>query len=204
MIKLFGHPGSTCTRKVLCTMNELGVSHEFELVDLAKGEHKLEANLKRQPFGKIPSFEDGDVRLFESRTICRYLSDAHGQGKLTPADAAGRARMNLAIDIEASYFTPHAMTFIYEHIFKRPQGDEKLAAAGKQLDVALKVMDTELGKNTFLGSSTMTLADIGYMPYVEYLMATPAKAHLEKFPNVMAWWQRVSERPTWKKVSGKG
>ncbi|RYE89161.1 MAG: glutathione S-transferase family protein [Myxococcales bacterium] len=202
-MKLFGHPGSTCTRKVLCTMNELGVSHEFELVDLAKGEHKLEANLKRQPFGKIPSFEDGDVRLFESRTICRYLSDAHGQGKLTPADAAGRARMNLAIDIEASYFTPHAMTFIYEHVFKRPQGDEKLASAQQSLDHTLDVLDGILARTPYLAGADFTLGDIVYLPYLEYLALTPVFASVKARPNVSAWWTRCSERPGWQKAAGR-
>ncbi|RYG65289.1 glutathione S-transferase family protein [bacterium] len=202
-MKVFGHPMSTCTRKVLMTLAETGTPHEMVMVDLAKGEHKAAEHVARQPFGQLPAIEDDGFGMYESRAIIRYLDDKAGH-KLTPKGAREKAVMEQWISVETSDFTPHAMTFIYEHIFKRPQGDEKLAAAGKQLDVALKVMDTELGKNTFLGSSTMTLADIGYMPYVEYLMATPAKAHLEKFPNVMAWWQRVSERPTWKKVSGKG
>jgi len=39
-IKIFGHPVSTCTRKVLMTLAETNTPHEFTLVDFAKGEHK--------------------------------------------------------------------------------------------------------------------------------------------------------------------
>src|SRR5580698_9875743 len=40
MIKLFGHPASTCTRKVLTALAETQTPYEFCLVDLTKGEHK--------------------------------------------------------------------------------------------------------------------------------------------------------------------
>lgn len=203
MVKLYGHPGSTCTRKVLCTMNEIGLEHEFELVDVFKGEQKSESNLKRQPFGKIPAIEDGDLRMYESRAISRYLIDAYGQGKLTPADAAGRARMNMAIDIESSYFTSNAMTFVYEHVMKRPQGDEKLASAQKGLDHALDVLDGILARTPYLAGADFTLADIVYLPYIEYLTMTPAFASVTARPNVSAWWTRCSERPTWKKAAGR-
>jgi glutathione S-transferase len=200
MIKLFAHPASTCSRKVLCTLNELELPYEFTLVDLFKGETKTPEHLKRQPFGKVPAIEDGAVALFESRTICRYLIDAYGQGRLTMPDAATRAKMNLAIDIEAAYFSPNAMTFIYEHVFRRPQGDEKLAAAQATLDVALDVLDATLSKTPFLAGSEFTLGDIVYLPYIEYLKMTPAFESVTKRSHVNAWWARCSERSAWKKT----
>jgi hypothetical protein len=42
------------------------------------------------------------------------------------------------------------------------------------------------------------------MPYVEYGMNTPMKAMMAKAPRVGAWWNRVSERPTWRTVVGRG
>ena len=41
MLKIFGHPMSTCTRKVLMTLAENTTPHELVVVDFAKGEHKL-------------------------------------------------------------------------------------------------------------------------------------------------------------------
>jgi len=55
MIKVYGHPMSTCTRKVLATIHENNIPHEFTVVDFAKGEHKMEPHLSRQPFGQVPA-----------------------------------------------------------------------------------------------------------------------------------------------------
>ena len=41
------------------------------------------------------------------------------------------------------------------------------------------------------------------MPYIEYAMGTPAKELFAKSPHVMAWWSKVSERPTWLKTAGR-
>jgi len=64
-------------------------------------------------------------------------------------------------------------------------------------------MDKQLGQTPYLVGKDLTLADVCFMPYLEYAMNTPAKDIIAKHPNVTAWWARISERPTWKKVAGK-
>lgn len=202
MLKVFGHPMSTCTRKVLTAVNELGLPHEFVVVDFATGEHKQPAHLSRQPFGQVPAIDDDGFALYESRAICRYLNDKTS-GALIPADLRGRAVMEQWISVESANFTSHAMKFVYEDIFKRPQGEDVLEKARAGLEKALMVMDTRLGKAPYFAGETFSIADIAYMPYVDYGMMTSAKPIYQKYPHVMAWWQRVSERPSWKKATGK-
>lgn len=73
-IKLYGMEMSTCTRRVRCVLEEMGLPYEIVLVDLAKGEHKQPAHLAIQPFGQVPVLEDTDgTTIFESRAIMRYL-----------------------------------------------------------------------------------------------------------------------------------
>ena len=115
----------------------------------------------------------------------------------------GRAHMDQWISVEASNFTPHAMKFIYEHVFKRPQDPAAVEAAGKGLTTALGVMEQRLAEGQYLAGSQLTLADVMFMPYFEYGMMTPAKDIIAKFPAVSAWWNRVGERPTWRKVVGR-
>lgn len=74
-LKLHGAPYSTCTQRVLFAVYELGLDVILVLVDLRKGEHKLPAHLEKQPFGQIPYLEDGDVIIYESRAIIRYLNE---------------------------------------------------------------------------------------------------------------------------------
>ncbi len=202
MLKIFGHPMSTCTRKVLMTLAELETPHEFVLVDFAKGEHKEAAHLARQPFGQLPALNDDGFSLYESRAMCRYLNEKFG-GKLIPSDIKQRATMEQWISVETSNFTPHAMKFIYEHTFKRPQDASVLETAGKGLEVALGVTNTHLAKNIYLAGTEFSIADISAMPYFEYVMGSPVRETVAKFPHVMTWWSRVSERPTWRKVVGK-
>ncbi len=73
-IKLYGMTMSTCTRRVRCVLEEMGLPYEIVLVDLSKGEHKQPAHLAIQPFGQVPVLEDIDgTKIFESRAIMRYL-----------------------------------------------------------------------------------------------------------------------------------
>ena len=50
-IKFYGHPMSTCSRKVLTALAEKKADFEFHHVELMKGEHKQPEHLARQPFG---------------------------------------------------------------------------------------------------------------------------------------------------------
>ena len=202
MLTIYGHPLSTCTRKVLMTLAETNTPHEFSIVDFAKGEHKLEPHLQRQPFGRVPTLSDDGLEMFESRAMCRYLNE-RASGKLVPNDAKVRAKMEQWISIETSEFAAHAMKFIYEYVFKRPQEPAVIEAAGKALETTCGVMEKQLGATPYLAGSDFTLADICFMPYIEYGMGTPAKDIFAKYPHLMAWWNKVSERATWRKVTGK-
>jgi glutathione S-transferase len=202
MLKIYGNPMSTCTRKVLTTLAELNMPFEMSVVDIGSGQHKEEAHLRHQPFGRIPALDDDGFELFESRAMCRYLNEK-ASGKLEPSDIKARAKMEQWISIETSEFSPHAMKFIYNYAFKRAQEPAVLEAAGKALLVTSGVMEKQLAKTPFLAGGDFSIADIGFMPYIEYAWGTPAKDIFSKHPHLMAWWNKVSERSSWRKVTGK-
>ncbi|MBD4021341.1 glutathione S-transferase, partial [Xanthomonas citri pv. citri] len=68
-IKLYGSNVSTATQRVRACLAEKGLEYEFVTVDMANKEHKKPEFLSRSPFGQVPAFEDGDLKLFESRAI---------------------------------------------------------------------------------------------------------------------------------------
>jgi glutathione S-transferase len=207
-MKVFGHPMSTCTRKVLTVLAEKGQSHEFVLVDFAKGEHKQPAHLARQPFGVIPAIEDDGFVLYESRAIARYLDETLPGAKLTPSTAKERALMEQWISVEMSNFTPPAMKVIYQALFNPmffgKAIDEALLKEGRDATTkVVAILDKHLaGKDFFLGEQ-FTLADICYMPYVEYLFAGKQGDLITDHKNMGAWWGRVSERKSWQIATGK-
>jgi glutathione S-transferase len=184
------------------TLAETNTPYELTVVDMSKGEHKQAPHAQRQPFGRVPTLDDDGFDMFESRAMCRYI-DRKAGGHLVPSDQRAYARMEQWISVETSEFTPNAMKFIYQYTFKRPQDPAVLEAAGKALDATCAVLDKQLAQTPFLAGSAFTLADICYMPYIEYAMGTPAKDILAKHPHVMAWWNRIGERPSWRKATGK-
>jgi glutathione S-transferase len=202
MLKIFGHPMSTCTRKVLMTLAETNTPYELSLVDFAKGEHKAPAHLARQPFGRIPAMEDDGFELFESRAICRYINQK-AKGSLVPGDLEVAAKVEQWISVETSEFSGNAMKFVADEMFKRPQEPAVLEAAAKGLETACAAMDTQLAKTPFIAGTSFTLADLCFMPYLEYAMMTKAKDIVGKHAHVTTWWNKIAERPTWRKATAK-
>lgn len=204
MIKLFGHPMSTCTRKVLFTLHETQTQFEFQLVDFAKGEHKAPAYLARQPFGQLPALEDGGFQLFESRAMCRYIDDKAGN-KVAPKDPQQNALMEQWISVEQANFYGAIMTFIYNDVFKRAQKPEDLEKAGAKVDQVAGVIDQHLAKTgkPFLVGDSFTIAEIAYAPYLDYGAITEAKKIFAKHSHFTAWANRIAERPAWQKTLGK-
>ena len=199
-VKVYGHPMSTCTRKVFTTLIENNIDYDFELVDLMVGAHKQPAYTALQPFGQIPVLQDGDFRMYESRAICRYL-DEKFNGKLIPKDLQTKARMEQWISVETSNFTPHAMKFVFHHILNYAQDEKVLEFAKMKATEALGIMDAHLAKNKYFAGDQFTLADVGFMPYFQASQMTPVKDLIAAQPNVTKWWKSVSECPSWVKVS---
>ena len=202
MIHLYGSPVSTCTRKVLTALLETNTPYELHVIDFAQREHKAEPHVSRQPFGQVPAIDDEGFVLFESRAICRYVS-AKANDLLTPVTLRERALMDQWSSVEQTNVSPHAMKFVYHFIFKRPQEQAVLDAAQAALELAFGVLSKPLATQPFLCGDKLTIADIGHMPYLELLPSTPIKESLEKFPHVLSWSQRLRERDSWRKITGR-
>ena len=204
-MKVYGHPMSTCTRKVLTTLAEKGHEAEFVMVDIMKGEQKLPAAIARQPFGVVPAIDDDGFVLYESRAIIRYLDEKLPGTKLSPPEAQDRALMEQWISVEASYMSPKAMVIVMNNMFgpmmgKTPDTDA-VAKATESLGHTLDITDKALANHDFLAGKAFSLADIDWMPYVQYLFGAKAGNLITDRKHLGAWWERVSTRPSWVKVS---
>jgi glutathione S-transferase len=206
-MKVYGHPMSTCTRKVLTTLAEKNHKAEFVLVDIMKGDQKSADYLAKAPFGQVPVIDDDGLILFESRAIIRYL-DAKLPGQaLTPSDPQSRARMEQWFSVEQSYVSGPAMKIVWQNMFVPMRGgtpDQEVITKGREeLDRALDITEKALGKQEYLAGGTFSLADITWMPYIEYLFPAKAGDAITSRPNLNAWWNRVSSRASWQQATGK-
>lgn len=206
-MKVYGHPLSTCTRKVLTILAEKGVTPDLDVVDFAKGEHKQDTHLAFQPFGQLPAIEDDGFVLYESRAIMRYLDEKLPGTSFTPKDPKQRALMEQWISVEMSNFTPPAMKVIFQRVFHPMFGkpvDEDIVAAGRtDVAKAVAVMEKQLSKTTYLVGEEVTLADLTFLPYVEYLFAANSGDLITSSPSVSRWWTAMSTRSSWKTVTRK-
>ncbi len=206
-MKLYGHPMSTCTRRVLTTLAEKGHEAQFVLIDLGKGQQKSPDYMAKHPFGVVPYLEDDGFSMYESRAIIRYLDAKLPGEKLTPSDPPSLGRMEQWISIEYSYFSPHCMAIIMELMLKPMRGGtpdmDKVNKGREQSARALDVVDRALGSQAYLAGDRFSLADICWMPYLQFLSATPHGSLITERPFVKSWWQRISTRPSWKKVNGQ-
>jgi glutathione S-transferase len=202
-MKLYGDPGSVCTRKVLAVLAEKGHDAEFILVSVKGGEHKKPEHLVRQPFGVVPALEDDGFLMYESRAIMRYLDQKLPGPALTPTNLQDRTRMDQWMSVEQSYFSGPAMKAILQMLgkFAGREPDMNLVEQGKAgVAKPLDVMAKHLEANDYLAGKQFTLADISWAPYVQRFMDFGIGDVITERPAVAAWWQRVSSRPAWNKA----
>lgn len=200
-MKIYGNLETTCTRRVLMVFAEKGAECELISIDLSKGEHKQPEHYQRQPFGVIPVLEDDDgFRLYESRAIMRYLDLRLPGVELTPKNMQQHGLMAQWISVEASYFSSPSVRILKQLLWSnQPPDNTVVAEAQKEVQQVLAVLEPVLRSNPYLAGETFSLADITYMPYLDYLLKVKA-IDLSVYPAVQAWWQRISERPSWVKV----
>jgi glutathione S-transferase len=78
-----------------------------------------------------------------------------------------------------------------------------MSNATAKLDVAAGILDKQLATTPYLTGDHFTIAEVAYAPYLEYAMNTSAKTTLSKHPHLLAWWNKIAERPSWRKAAGR-
>ncbi|XP_041016810.1 glutathione S-transferase-like [Juglans microcarpa x Juglans regia] len=205
-IKVHGTPFSTASARVLATLYEKEVEFEFVPVDMKAGEHKKESFLSINPFGQVPGFEHGDLKLFESRAITKYVANEYAEKgtDLVCGDSKKKAIIGLWMEVEAHQFDPVTSKLTWELAVKPMYGmatdkavvEENEAKLAKVLDV----YESRLAKSKYLGCESFTLVDLHHLPNVHYLMGTEIKKLFDSRPHVSAWIADITARPAWSKV----
>ncbi|XP_021763116.1 glutathione S-transferase-like [Chenopodium quinoa] len=205
-VKVYGIPHSTATLRVLAAIHEKELEYELVPVDLRSGAHKQEPFISINPFGQIPAFEDGDLTLFESRAITKYIAYTN-EGKGTSLiSKQGKEMANLAVwmEVEAHQFDPVSTKLSWELVYKGFFGMEIDNAVVEENEAKLaKVLDVyevRLAKSKYLAGDSFTLADLHHLPGFQYLNGTKVKHLFDERPHVSAWCKDILARPAWEKV----
>jgi len=206
-MKIYGFPASTCTRKVLMTLNEKDYPYEFISVDIRSGEQKQPEHLARHPFGVVPVMDDDGFMLYESRAIIHYLDAKLTNNPLMPKDVKNFGEMEQWMNVEQSYLSFPAVQLVKQLYFAKMQriapDTAIIEGAMPKVEYALDVAEKRLVKQPYFAGSTFSLADITWMPYIEYLFPSGLGELVNDRVALKAWWERVSARPSWVKIVGK-
>ena len=193
-LKLYYHPFSTYSRRVLIAFTEKQIPHELAVVDMPARRHREQPYLSLNPYGRVPTLEEDGFVLFESTAILNYLEATHPTPPLVPADARGRALVDMHMKLCDIQFTRHASTIIFPKRFlpKERWNTAAIADAKAEIDKHFAILDKQLAGKTYLVAEQFSLAEVCYIPFLEFLPLmeiTPPGA-------VAAWSARLLARPS--------
>ncbi|MBO6902034.1 MAG: glutathione S-transferase family protein [Rhizobiaceae bacterium] len=204
--RLFGADYSVYVRIARLALAEKTIDYELVSVDIFDPAGVPDWYRDRHPFKRIPAFEHGDLRLFETSAICRYVDEGFDGPPLQPGDAAGRAAMNQIIGMLDAYAYRAMVWGVYvERAGKASRGevsDEDVIAASMAVaETCLASLTRLMGSAPWLAGSRLTLADLHAAPMFAYFtQADEGAALLDAHPAVAAWWERIQARSSFQKT----
>ena len=117
MFTVCGFEESTYVRTVRMVLAEKGAEYGLVPVNIMEREGAQPEHLARHPFGKTPVLDHGDLRLFETGAITRYLNDTLPGKSLVPGNVNDRARTDIAAGIHNSYGYSALIGLAARHLF---------------------------------------------------------------------------------------
>lgn len=194
MIKLHFHPLSTYSRRVRIALIKKKIAHELVLVDMMQRKHREPAYLALNPYGRVPTLEEDGFVLYESTAILDYLEATRPTPALAPADPRGRALVDMHMKLCDIQMTRHAGTIVFPKRFlpKERWNEAAIAEAKGEIEKHLAILEQQLAGKTYLVAEQFTLAEICYIPYLEFLPLMEIAAP----PAIAAWSARLLARPS--------
>ncbi|ESQ77588.1 glutathione S-transferase N-terminal domain-containing protein [Asticcacaulis sp. AC402] len=200
MIQLYTW-GTPNGRKLTILLEELGVPYHIHPVDIGKDEQFDPAFLRISPNNKIPAIVDdeaegGPLSLFESGAIMMYLADTYGL--FLPSSGPARYTAIQWLMWQMGGLGPmfgQLGWWVTSDKEQTPKGIERYA---READRLLGVLDNRLAQVPYVGGDDYTIADMAIWPWVaQYRIRVKdhVEPMLQKRQHVLAWLDRVGERP---------
>ncbi|MEH6524796.1 MAG: glutathione S-transferase family protein [Sneathiella sp.] len=188
MLKIYGFGLSQPTNAVRMVANALKIPYDYIELNAPEGEHRAPDHLQRHPAGKMPAIEDGDLTLFESTAIMKYLCKKAGSS-MYPEDIIEQA----TVDQWCSFVSVHIYMAFSRIVFNRllapqlglPVDDASAKAGVEFLDRFLPVVDRQLSQSKFIAGDRMTIADINLLATIDPVDAL--KIDLSMYPHLSVW-----------------
>ena len=203
-MKLYFHPLSGNSRRVLLVAAHLEVPLERIVVDLTTGEQRGAAHLGRNPNGRVPVLDDDGFVLWESRAIMMYLADKTPGQTLWPAEPRARADVSRWLFWCAAHMAPANTILVVENFVKpksgRGQPDAAEVARGEALFAqCAPLLDAHLAGRAWVSQDRVTLADLSLA--ASFALAGPARLPIAPYAHLRAWLERVQALEAWQRTA---
>jgi glutathione S-transferase len=199
MLKVWGRRSSFNVQKVLWLVGELGLAHEHVPAGGSFGRLDEPAFRALNPHGRVPVLEDGDVAIWESHTILRYLAARYGRETFWRDDPSERSRVESWMDWSQTSLQPDFLAGVFWGYYRTPDALRDWPAIRRSLDRCtehFRLLDGILAARPFLMGEEPSLADIpigtSLYRYFELDIERPELRHLT------SWYRRLQQRPAYR------
>lgn len=192
-LKIYGDGRSGNCYKLQLLCSEMSISYDWEEVDILSGDTRTAEFLSKNPNGRIPLLELPDGRhLAESNAILCYLADG---SEFFGSDAWSRAKILQWMFFEQYSHEPYIATsrFIIQYLGNPPDRQSDLQQKKAGGENALQVMDQQLQSSDYITGDGFNIADIALFAYTH--VADEGGFDLSAYPGVIAWIERIRQRP---------
>ena len=180
--------------RVRWALEEAGMPYDVRLVSFAG--MKAPAHLALNPFGQIPTWEEGDLALFESGAIVLHIAER--SEVLLARDPDQRARaiswMFAALNTVEPPIVELSMAFVLER--EEPWFEQRQPLLHSRVRARLDQLSRRLGDSGWLEGDFSA----GDLLMVNVLLRLRSSGLLDEYPNLSAYVGRGEERPAFRRA----
>jgi glutathione S-transferase len=175
-------------------LEEVGQPYEVRLVSF--GEMKEPAHRALHPFGQIPTYEEGDLALFESGAIVLHIAERHAG--LLPDEADARARAITWMFAALSTIEPPILDLQTTKFLESDKTwyEQRLPLVKDRIRDRLRPLSNRLGRADWLDGAFSA----GDLMMVAVLRRLKPSGLLDEYPNLSAYVARGEARPAYKRA----
>lgn len=193
MIEVLGRRNSANVQKVMWALGELNL--EYKRADVG-GSFGYPSDYPN-PNAVVPTIRDGEIVVWESNAVVRYLAQRYGAGQLWPDDAGLAATADMWMEWQRSDISVAFFPLFQMLVRGLPATPEKIAAKAEACGVVFAQLDALLNDRQFICGDQLSAADIAIGAMMFRYMTLPIER--PALPAVEAWYKRLTERPAYQK-----
>jgi len=180
--------------RVRWALEEVGQPYDVRLLSFQA--MKEPAHLALHPFGQIPTYEEGELSLFESGAIVFHIAERHAG--LLPDDANARARAITWMFAALSTIEPPILDFANARLLERDETwyEQRLPRVQSRLRERLGELARRLGEAHWLDGEFSA----GDLLMVTVLLRLKPSGMLEEYPTLSAYVARGEARPAYRRA----